>query len=269
MLLKPFLRRVRRGVHIRRKNARIDRNIRTYIGQVSGRPSPRRETHFAVEVLIPCYNHGRYLEGALRSIPVGCAITVIDDASTDDTPAIIRELGSAFRFKSIRNENNLLQSGSLNRGVAESDNNLFIVLNADDCLLPFTVDTVVREFETSPTIRMVGGGAIQFARDESRRLLEMLPKRLDYVPNLQIFNREAALGYRRLNDINMSMSGSAFLRSAWEGAGGFLDFKDRVCSYDDRDFQMRVSCLFDVGIMEEPLCFYRVSSSLGRAEYTG
>jgi hypothetical protein len=57
------------------------------------------------------------------------------------------------------------------------------------------------------------------------------------------------------------MSGCSFLKSAWEAVGGFYSFKKRVCSYDDRDFQMRVSALFDVAVIQEPLTFYRINSS--------
>ena len=268
VLFDQFLRRVRRGAYVRRKNARINRNVRDFMERAAPASRSARETRFLPEVLIPCYNHGRYIEAAIESVPAGCPITVVDDASTDDTPEIIRTLSTRFAFKSLRNTSNRLQTGSLNRGVTESENNLFVVLNADDCLLPYALNTIVQQFALSATLRMVGGGAIPFSGDATRRLLRSLPTTLGYLPRLEIFNASAALGYHQLNDINMSMSGCAFLRSAWEGVGGFLDFSERVCSYDDRDFQMRVSCLFDVGVMEEPLCLYRVSSSLGRAQFT-
>jgi hypothetical protein len=59
----------------------------------------------------------------------------------------------------------------------------------------------------------------------------------------------------------MTQSGCAFLRSAWEGAGGFLPFSERVCSHDDRDFQMRVAALFPVAVVDEPVAFYRLGRS--------
>jgi glycosyltransferase involved in cell wall biosynthesis len=259
--------RLRRRYHIRRKNSRINANLHRFIHEHAHIELPPREAVFVPEVLIPCFNHGSYLESALASIPGDVAVTIIDDASTDDTPRIIASLASRHSFKLLRNKQNLLQNGSLNRAIEESDHNLFVVLNADDCLLPFSIDTVRRVLTAFPSVRMVGGGSIIFSGEPTREFLKALPATLGYCPTPRIFNRDTARSYHHLNDINMSMSGSAFLRSAWSAAGGYLDFRERVCSYDDRDFQMRVSCLFDVAVLDEPLCLYRVTSSLGRAEF--
>ena len=265
---KSLMSRARAAWHVRRKNRRLNRNVHDFLRSYAGGALPPRESIIAPEVVIPCFNHGRFLESALESIPAGCPVTIVDDASTDDTPEVVARLESRFAFRLLRNERNLLQPGSLNRAVASSANTLFVVLNADDCLLPYAVATLLELFDAYPSIRLAGGGCIPFSDDSTRRLAGALPSRLPYVPRGRIYNADDARRYTRLNDIHMTMSGSAFLRSAWEAVDGFWDFAPRVCSYDDRDFQMRVSCLFDVCVIDEPLTLYRTTSSLGRAQFT-
>jgi len=75
---------------IRRKNRNINANIRKCV-LVEGQTLPPREATLNPEILIPCFNQGRYLEDALSSvIDSSVLITVIDDASTDDTELYIQ-----------------------------------------------------------------------------------------------------------------------------------------------------------------------------------
>jgi len=250
-------------IEIKIKNKFINSKINIFIDEKAGRSLPERETELKPEILIPCFNHGKYLKTALESIPPGTPTTIINDCSTDDTLDIIKQLQNEYTFKLINNELNLNQAGSLNKAIDSSDNNLFIILNADDALNNLAINITISTYERLPNIRMLGAGGITFTRDELLRFNHILPDILPYVPKYDIFNIDKARKYKHLNDINMTMSGSSFLKSAWIAVGGFLPYKQRVCSYDDRDFQMRVSSQFDVAIIEEPLAFYRLDSSTG------
>jgi len=250
----------------RAKDGNIDKHMRRFIEEYSSRSLPEREREFRPEVLIPCFNHGAFVRAALSSAPDGIPVTVINDASTDDTPEILIELSKRFRFKLIDNEVSLLQTGSLNRAVAESTNNFFVILNADDVLLRYWVPTVLSVFAKYPSIRLAGGGSTPFCNEGMLRINRDMPQSLSYVPDARIFGREEAREYTRLNSINMTMSGCTFLRSAWNAVDGFWKFEDRVCSFDDRDFQMRVSALFDVAVLDEPSALYRTYSSRKRAQ---
>ena len=60
-----------------------------------------------VSVIIPAYNCARDLEATVRSVQsqVSCRteIIVIDDSSTDNTPQVIRDLGSEIRSLRVPN----------------------------------------------------------------------------------------------------------------------------------------------------------------------
>jgi glycosyltransferase involved in cell wall biosynthesis len=238
-----------------------------FIKAIDKKTVPGREGDFSPEVIIPCYNHGRFLKPTLGSIPKGIPISVINDASTDDTQRIAEKLQKEFNFKLINNETNLNQFGSLNKAISLSCNNLFVILNADDIFMPYTVSTVIRLFELFPNIRMAGGSCIPFSNENILGMNKIFQENLNYVPSVKIMGPTNAEKYRNLNDINMTMSSCTFLKSAWETVGGFWEFEKRVCSPDDRDFQMRVSAVFEVAIIEEPLCFYRTTSSTQRGQF--
>lgn len=248
-----------------RNDKDINLLIRRFIREIQASTIPPRENTLRPEILIPCFNQGRYLAQAVKSVAgTSTPITVINDASTDDTENHIRDLSRHISLNIITNDKNLLQWGSLNKAISLSDNNLFIVLNADDVLLPFSIDLILQIFKERTDVRMVGGSCISFSNDMTLRLLESLPHKLNYKPIVKLFGPHDAWNFAHLNDINMTMSSCSFLRSAWGSVGGFRKSEDRVCSYDDRDFQMRVSAVFQVAVVEEPLAFYRIISSTNR-----
>ena len=254
-------------VSLKVKDYRIQKNIRDFIRKNEGRQVPAREVTFLPEILIPCYNHGRFLRTALSSVPKDMPVTIINDASRDDTGEYIRRLTDDYRFTVITNKKNLFQTGSLNVAVERSANNLFIVLNADDVLFRYWPSLMLDLFRRYPKIRLAGGNSLPFVDDHVLNMNAWVPESLGYLPEPRIMHPEDALHYSHLNAINMTMSGCTFLRSCWEAVGGFLDFRNRVCSFDDRDFQMRASALFDIAILDEPSAFYRVTSSQQLGQY--
>jgi GT2 family glycosyltransferase len=249
------------------KNRKINRNIREFQKNYGLKVKQSREINLKPEVLIPChYKHIPFLVESLQSIPKGIPVTVIIDASDSTVDPLIKDISCIYQVNFIVNEGQQSQAEALNLGVSRSSNNLFIVLNADDCLLKYSVSTLLDLFIQYPTIRLAGGGCIPFTNKMTMNYRHNTLERLNYVPEIKVFGPADALSFTVPNNINMTMSGSCFLKSAWQTVDGFWDFKDRVCSYDDRDFQMRVSAIFNVAVIDEPLCFYRIHSSLGRGE---
>lgn len=248
-------------LHDRFKLLTLHHSINKFIAAYFKRTFEARETQFRLEVLIPCFNHGRFLATALSSVPAGVSVTVIDDASTDDTKDIVRRLGDEFVFKVIHNDVNLSQAGSLNNAIEQSQNNLFMVLNADDSLMRYCVPTILGLFESHPTIRMAGGSSIPFTDNQCLKFNLYMPLELGYKPAVKMFGPRLASTYKKGNDINMTMSSCTFLKSAWQAVGGFWPHSKRIHPIDDRDFEMRVSALFDVAVIEEPLALYQSGSS--------
>ena len=73
-----------------------------------------------VSIVVPCFNHGRYLREALDSIGaplVRTEIVVIDDGSTDSTPEVVATFETANEFRCVRQANGGL-AAARNRGLA-------------------------------------------------------------------------------------------------------------------------------------------------------
>lgn len=97
-------------------------------------------TQDLITVLMPVFNGERYLESALRSISgqthQNFEILVIDDGSTDATPAILEEYRVVdTRLRVIRQANAGI-SAALNAGIAAARGALIARMDADDLMLP-------------------------------------------------------------------------------------------------------------------------------------
>ena len=103
--------------------------------------SETETTRPEVFVVVPSYNHARFVEKCLRSI-IGQTLQpkkllVIDDGSTDGSPAVIEKVLNDCPFESelIARENRGLCS-TLNQAFAVSDGEYFAYLGSDDLWLP-------------------------------------------------------------------------------------------------------------------------------------
>jgi glycosyltransferase involved in cell wall biosynthesis len=111
-----------------------------------------------VSVIIPCYNHGRYLPEALASVWAqdypAVEIIVVDDGSTDDTRTV------AQRYASVRYyyQPNQGPSAARNMGIAHSRGEYLVFLDADDWLLPQALSGNAAHLRQNPKLAFVSGG---------------------------------------------------------------------------------------------------------------
>ena len=232
-----------------------------------------RPANFAqkIEIVVPCYNHAQFLPRALSSIrdqtwtqaPV--AVTLIDDASTDETWRVITSFDWDQRFdvKHMRNAENLRQYGSLNRAIDASENDLIVVLNDDDALFPDALEKIVMAYEREERIFMLGWGSLWI--DEAHPFRERESVALENL-ELTLYETEEVPRYRDLSDLNITHSSSSFFKVAWAAAGGYRKKGNRIHpdAPEDRDFQMRVNALHPVGVYRDyPLALWRSDSTHG------
>jgi glycosyltransferase involved in cell wall biosynthesis len=124
-----------------------------------------------VQVLIPCYNYGKYLERAVQSAlnqpGVDVNVLVIDDCSPDDTPDVCRRLMAQDpRVKTIRHETNMGHIRTYNEGIAQIKGDYFVLLSADDLLAPGALSRATALMEANPSIGMTYGHVVCFDGDE-------------------------------------------------------------------------------------------------------
>jgi GT2 family glycosyltransferase len=90
-----------------------------------------------VSVLIPLYNRAELTLRALRSLPAGVEVVLVDNASSDDTPALLARLDGAVI---VRNAKNRGFVDAINQAAAASHGEVLLLLNSDAELLPGSLE---------------------------------------------------------------------------------------------------------------------------------
>jgi GT2 family glycosyltransferase len=110
-------------------------------------------------IIIVSYNSRKELENALRSLTepapgVSHEIVVIDNASTDSTPAYVRERWPDVRL--IASETNLGFARANNLGIRNTRGDLVLLLNPDTIVSAAAVDRLVSIIDSRPDVAIVG-----------------------------------------------------------------------------------------------------------------
>src|SRR5581483_7441972 len=118
-------------------------------------PSPRRCMTPKVTVLLAVRDGEPYIGEAVESVLdqtfTDFELLLVDDASTDGTVAVVERLGDE-RIRILRNERNLGQVPSLNRGLGEARGEYVARLDADDACLPTRLARQVEILDAEPRV---------------------------------------------------------------------------------------------------------------------
>lgn len=113
-----------------------------------------------VTVLMPAYNVERYIAEAIDSVLAqtftNFELLVIDDASSDTTPAVIETFAGDARLRVVRQNENLGRPGTRNHGLDIASGDYIAFLDADDCCAPQRLATQVAYLDAHPDIGGVG-----------------------------------------------------------------------------------------------------------------
>jgi GT2 family glycosyltransferase len=152
----------------------------------------------SIDVIIPCYNYGRYLRECVQSVlaqqGVDVRVLIIDDASSDDTPAVATELvASDARVSYRRHEKNLRHIATYNEGIASVTGKYYLLLSADDYVLPGSLRRAVDLMDSDPEMAFCYGEIDELYPDGTR-----IASRTSIAPHS--------------NKIYLSMAGLDFIR---------------------------------------------------------
>lgn len=196
-----------------------------------------------VSVVIPCYNHGRFLGEAIRSVLLQSfrdfEIVVVDDGSSDDTAQVAR----GFEGVRLLQQKNQGQAAARNAGLRESRGRHVVFLDADDRLLPDALETGLACARAHPECGFVSGHYRMIAGDGS-------PHPTVVRPCVEKDHYRALL---RRNYIGM-IATVLFRRETLEAVGGF-DRKVPAC--EDYDVLLRIARRFPVHCHEGIVAEYR------------
>jgi len=108
-----------------------------------------------VSCIVPVFNGERFLASAVASIQAQRVpdreIIVVDDGSTDTTPAVIADFGPSVR--SIRQANQG-PAAARNAGVSLARGSFIAFLDADDCWVPDKLERQLARFRARPELEI-------------------------------------------------------------------------------------------------------------------
>jgi len=207
---------------------------------------PRKTRMPKVSVVIPCFNHGAFLEEASGSL--WCQtfrdfeVVIVDDGSTDfATIELLNRLANSGRagLVVIRTSNRGV-SAARNRAIAQASGSYILPLDADDRIGSDYLALAAAVLDGRPAVAVVYCERQMFGE---RQGASPLP---DYDP-------------RRLLVENLIHQAAMFRKSAWNAVGGFNE--RMIHGWEDWDFWIAVSRLRgEVVKLPEALFFYRVRS---------
>lgn len=95
----------------------------------------------SVDVIVPCYNYGKYLRECVQSVlaqeGVEVRVLIINDASPDETHAVAADLVAGdVRVGYAHHNENLGHIATYNEGIEWVTAKYYLLLSADDYLLP-------------------------------------------------------------------------------------------------------------------------------------
>lgn len=120
----------------------------------------------SVSVFVPCYNYGRFLEASVRSAldqpGVDVRVLVLDDTSTDETPAVAERLSADRRVSYVRHRTNQGHIATYNEGIEWADGDYVVLLSADDLLAPGALRRATDLLDAHPSVAFAYGDVIRF-----------------------------------------------------------------------------------------------------------
>ena len=193
-----------------------------------------------VSVLLPCFNHGAFIDESLNSVLAQTCqdfeVVIVDDGSTD--PETVEKLSSCSlpRVRVLRTENRGLPAAR-NHAARHASGAVYCALDADDRLAPTWFEKALRVLDEQPSVSFVSHWLETFGDER----WTWTPAQCD-LPALLARN---------------AVNGAALVRrEAFEAAGGYDESMREGC--EDWDFWLRLVESGRAGwIVPEVLFYYR------------
>jgi glycosyltransferase involved in cell wall biosynthesis len=198
----------------------------------------------AVSIIIATHCRPHLLPRAVESARTAGAdveIIVVDDASTDGTAAVCRELKG---IKYIRLERNQGVAGARNVGIMESSGKYIGFLDDDDLRLPGSLDLQAEALEANPEAGFVCGAMVMADQDYRTTGEIFLPSQTEGDVFWELLELDFPV-----------MPLSTLIRKECLLRVGLLN--QRLGGIDDWDIFVRIAELYPVLIINQPVGLYR------------
>jgi glycosyltransferase involved in cell wall biosynthesis len=203
--------------------------------------------------VIPCYNYGRFVSTAVKSVldqpGVDVDVIVIDDASTDGSAEVVRELAAADpRVRAILHRRNFGHIATYNEGLEQANGAYVVLLSADDALTPGSLARATALLEAHPSVGLVYGNPEFFVDDP--------PPVTQKVRNWTIWSGNEWIKARCREGGNCICSPEVVMRTSVQHAIGGYD--PNLPHSGDLEMWLRAAAVSDIGrVNGPPQAYYR------------
>ncbi|MGZ4452312.1 MAG: glycosyltransferase family 2 protein [Nocardioides sp.] len=195
-----------------------------------------------VSVVVPCHNYERYLDDALGSAlgqeGVDLDVTIVDDASTDDSPAIARRWAEADpRVRVVTHATNRGHIDTFNHALESATAPYVVKLDPDDLLTPGSLWRAARAMRENSRLAFVYGRSLYFRGDPPQA-----PRRR--VVTTEAWTGEEWIWRRARGGINVIRQPEVMIRrSALEEVGGH---RPEIPEASDYHLWLRLATVGDI-----------------------
>ena len=208
-----------------------------------------------VSVVMPIFNHARFLARALDSLARQTRqpdeLVAVDDGSSDDSASIVQAWAREAPFAvTLVRQRNAGAHAALNRGLVLARGEVITLLNSDDAYAPARLATLIARLDDRHALAFSG---VELVDDDDR------PAGGTYAATLASRASELAgitdpLRALIRHNAAVSTGNLVFRRTLLEATGGFAPL--RICH--DWDFVLAATYATRFAIVHEPLYRYRL-----------
>lgn len=214
-----------------------------------------------VSICIPTYNAGKTIMHTIGSILNqtyhNLEILVVDNASSDNTMSLLREINDP-RLAIHMNERNIGAEANFSRCIELASGEYIAIFHADDLYLPDMVEEQVRTFQDNPSVGAVFTMADLINDRDEIVGQSKLPAKLR---RRRVFHRPEIF-FSILENGNFLMTPSCMVRGKLYKELAPFDV-DRFGTSADLDMWLRILKKGPIAVLDDRLMSYRVSTTQG------
>ncbi len=221
-----------------------------------------------VDVVIPCYNYSHFLQECVESVlwqaDVDARVLILDDCSPDNTPEVGMALASRdTRVTYRRHTTNMRHIATYNEGIDWAGGDLFLLLSADDYLLPGALGRAAELMRNYPDVGLAFGNALIAEPNGTMKRADPLGD--NNVHPMQILSGRQ---FMRLSGArNLVPTPTAVVRTGLQKQVG--GYKKELPHAGDMEMWLRLASHAGVGFINADQAVYRQHASNMSLKYYG
>ena len=236
---------------------------------MEGNSAARTQSLPGVDIIVPCYNYGRFLRACIGSVldQPGCQVRalIIDDCSTDDSLDIAHAIAAEDpRVQVLAHTMNRGHIATYNEGIDWLASEYMLLLSSDDMLAPGALGRALDLMEAERSISFVYGPAIQFSHGTD--LATQLSRRLPPSGRGGLVRGPDFIRRLCTKPVNPIETATAVVRTSLQKRVG--GYRPELPHSGDLEMWLRLAAYGDVGEIPEVQAFTRIHAHNMRHGYT-